>query len=171
MHQSSGYCRRMSSRRSTAVGLAAAVAALVVLTACGAQSSSTTTSTGQSRQTAPGSTSSPGDAALEIVRTGGFAGVRDTLQVDARGRARVTTRDGRRRDCQPPGAALARLRALDLTAVAAAPNAATQVADGFTYTVRIGGQRASAGEGDKDGRRAALVAAAAAVLTSCLGGS
>ncbi|MGZ4631580.1 MAG: hypothetical protein ACXV2G_02845 [Actinomycetes bacterium] len=162
----------MSSRRSTAFGLAAvaAVAALGALTACGGQSS-TTTSTGQSRQTAPGSTRSPDGAALEVVRTGGFAGVRDTLEVDARGRARVTTRDGRGRDCRPPGAALARLRALDLTAVAAAPTAAPRVADGFTYTVRIGARRASAGEGDQDGRRAALVAAAAAVLTSCLDGT
>jgi hypothetical protein len=163
MDARSGYCRRMRSRLPLVLVLPLALT--FAIAGCGSSSSTTA---GAAPSTTPASGAA--GAAVEIVRTGGVAGVRDTVTVDADGSARVTTKEGRSRGCQPPRKALDRLNAIDLAAVAAAPTAAPQVADGFNYAVQVGGERASAGEGDKDSRRADLVDAAAAVLTSCLEG-
>lgn len=105
--------------------------------------------------------------AVEVVRSGGIAGVRDTLRIAPDGTARLTTRDGSTSRCRPGGEALGRLRGIDLATVAPEPSPGTVVADGFSYAVRVGDARASASDGD-EGRRADLVDAAAAVLTSCL---
>ncbi|MDQ1621254.1 MAG: hypothetical protein QOE19_3823 [Actinomycetota bacterium] len=165
MDARSGYCRRMRSRLP--VVLVLPLALTFAIAGCGSSSSTTA---GAAPSTTPAPASGATGAAVEIVRTGGVAGVRDTVTVDADGSARVTTKEGRSRGCQPPRKALDRLNAIDLAAVAAAPTAAPQLADGFNYAVQVGGERASAGEGDKDSRRADLVDAAAAVLTSCLEG-
>jgi hypothetical protein len=163
------YCPTVRSRPTVWLGVPLAMT--LALTACGSGSSSTGSDTASSRGTATTSDSAPpGSTAIQIVRTGGIGGVRDTVKVTSDGSARLTTKDGRTRGCRPSGKALARLRAMDLAAVAAAPKTGPQVADGFTYTVSVGSKRAAGGEGDEDGRRADLVDAAAAVLTSCLQG-
>jgi hypothetical protein len=138
------------------------VALTFVLAGCGAGSSATGGG-------AEGPSSATG-ATVVIVRTGGIAGVRDTVKITADGSASVTTKNGRGRPCEPSEQALTRLRATDLAAVAAAPRTVPPIADGFSYAVRVGDQRASASEGDKDSRRADVVKAAAALLTSCLAG-
>jgi hypothetical protein len=145
------------------------------LSACGGQSATTVSadspsssasdSTGSSGST--GSTGSP-DSALVVTRTGGIAGFMDVVQVAADGKGRITRKGGQGRGCTPSATALDRLRAVDLTAVAATTSKAPQLADGFTYSVSSGSARAMAGEGDDDSRRAELVDAAAAVVASCL---
>jgi hypothetical protein len=55
--------------------------------------------------------------------------------------------------------------------VAALPSSGTRVNDGFTFTVRTARGSASAGDGNDDGRRAALLHAAAAVVAACLAGA
>lgn len=157
-----GYGREMRSR--LLAGLVLPIALSFAVAGCGAESS-TTGADGPTR------TAGTTGTTVEIVRTGGIAGVRDIVKIAPDGNARVTTRDGRGRVCHPAAKALSRLRALDLAAAAAEPSTAGQMADGFNYSVRIGHQRASASEGDKGGRRVDIVNAAAAVLTSCLAGS
>jgi hypothetical protein len=151
----------MRSRLALCLGV---LAMSLGLTACGSSASST----GGDPESSPGGQQASSGPVVEIVRTGGIGGVRDTVKITSDGGARVTTKDGRSRGCEPPAKALARLRGIDLAAVAAAPTAAPRLADGFNYAVRIGDERAAAGEGDEDGRRADQVDAAAAVLTSCL---
>jgi hypothetical protein len=152
------------------------MAGLVVVTAlalagCGGPSM-TERSGGPSATTSPAGTDSPTDhapeSAIVVVRTGGIAGVHDMVRVAADGTARITSKTGTTRDCAPSASALDRLRAIDLTAVAAASARPGQMADGFNYSVRAAGGSATAGEGDDDGRRAEFVDAAAAVVASCL---
>ncbi len=115
----------------------------------------------------PGSSSSQALAVpITVERSGGFAGFHDVVEISADGSAKVTTRNGPTRACSPDPAAIAALRAIDLAAVAAAPPG-PPIADGFSYSVRTAGRHASAGDGDA-GPRAQLVAAAAAVIASCL---
>ena len=118
--------------------------------------------------TPPPTTAAPGDA-MVITRTGGIAGVNDVVQVAADGTAQVTSKTGEMSSCVPNPTALESLRAIDLAAVGSAP-AKPGMADGFMYEVRSGTTSASAGEGDV-GIRAELVAAAAAVVSSCLEGA
>lgn len=117
-----------------------------------------------------GGPSAPGSGSpavpMVVERSGGFAGFHDVVEIAADGSAQVTSRDAPTRPCTPDPAGVAALRAMDLAAVVAAP-AGPPVADGFGYAVRIGGASASAGEGST-GVRARFVAAAAAVIASCL---
>lgn len=115
---------------------------------------------------ASGAAGSPPRGPLVVVRSGGLAGVQDTLRVGADERARLTDRRGATRACRPDPAAVRRLHAVDLAAVPA-PTGPPVVADGFTYSVTVGDARATVREGDVDGRRAELVDAAAAVMASC----
>lgn len=147
------------------VGVGIPLALLLALAACGGESSTATRSTGSRGGTA---TSSGGTAvAMEVVRTGGIAGVRDVLRIKANGLGTLTDKNGSTSSCRLTDQALDRLRAVDLSDVSAAPTDAPAMADGFNYAVRVGDERASGAEGD-DGRRADLVDAAAAVLTSCI---
>jgi hypothetical protein len=148
----------------TAAALLAAVA--LTLAGCGGESA-TTADAGSPSASAP-SSSAHATGALVVVRTGGIAGVQDTVQIAADGTAHITSRNGKQRDCTPPAATLDRLRAIDIAAVAATPNEAPQMADGFNYSVQSGTTTAQGSEGDDDGRRAELVRAAAAVVASCL---
>ena len=102
-----------------------------------------------------------------VTRTGGIAGFNDTIQIAADGTAQVTSKAGETRGCQPDPAALDRLRAIDLSAVGSAPPK-QPIADGFNYSVSSSGVSASGGDGQNDAIRAEFVAAAAAVVTSCL---
>ena len=104
---------------------------------------------------------------MVVVRTGGFAGVRDLMRVAKDGTARITVKTGDTRACTPSTASLERLRAIDLTALNASPTKQSQMADGFNYSVKTGDGSAAASEGD-DGRRAEFVDAAAAAIASCL---
>jgi hypothetical protein len=137
------------------------VAGALLLTACGG-SDTTSTATTSSKPTS-GATSS----AIVIVRTGGIAGVLDTVRVAADGSAQLTSKTGKSRACTPSAASLDRLRAIDLSAVGTASKR-PQMADGFNYSVKSGAASATAGEGDDDSRRAELVDAAAAVIATCL---
>lgn len=115
-----------------------------------------------------GSAAPGGEPASELVvtRTGGFAGVSDTVQIAADGAAQITDKTGLMSNCAPDPAALDRLRAIDLAAVGSAVSK-SPIADGFTYSVTSASGSASAGDGDNEGIRAEFVAAAAAVITSC----
>jgi hypothetical protein len=110
---------------------------------------------------------SAGVAASDMVvtRTGGIAGFRDVVDIAADGTARVTTKNGETRSCTPSPAALDHLRAIDLGAVGSGPS---KIADGFSYEVRSANGTASAGDGENTNIRAAFVAAAAEVVSSCL---
>jgi hypothetical protein len=104
---------------------------------------------------------------MVVVRTGGFAGVRDLMRVAADGTARITVKTGDTRTCTPSTTSLARLRAIDLAALKASQTKMSRLADGFNYSVKTGNGSAAASEG-ADGPRAEFVAAAAAVIASCL---
>lgn len=106
-------------------------------------------------------------SAMVVTRTGGFAGVNDVVEIAADGTAQVTSKSGETRNCTPSPTAVERLRAIDLAAVGSAPPK-VPIADGFNYTVSSAGGSASAGEGDNVGVRAEFVAAAGAVVSSCL---
>ena len=154
----------------TPIKMAGLVLAIVSFSGCGG---STVTdgpalpSTGVS----PPASDVPSDDAqaseMVVVRTGGFAGVQDTVQIAADGTAQVSSKTGDTSTCTPDPSALARLRAIDLAAVGSAPPK-NPVADGFTYSVTSAGGSASAGDGDNEGIRAEFVAAASGVVTSCL---
>lgn len=109
----------------------------------------------------------PEDGALVVTRTGGLAGVHDEVRIASDGTAEVTSRTGVTSTCTPEPAAVDRLRGIDLAAVGSAASK-PPIADGFSYTVTSAGVTASAGDGDDEGIRAELVAAAGAVVTSCL---
>ena len=111
--------------------------------------------------------SEPPSGALVLTRTGGFAGVDDVATIAENGTAQVTDRFGATAACTPDTAAVDRLRAIDLVAVRSAPSK-PPIADGFSYTVTTAAGSASAGDGDDEGIRAEFVAAAAAVINSCL---
>ena len=119
----------------------------------------------------PAGSAAPGDDApaseLVVTRTGGFAGVSDTLEIAADGAAQLTGKTGQTSSCAPDPAALDRLRAIDLAAVGSGVSK-SPIADGFTYSVTSASGSASAGDGDNEGIRAEFVAAASAVVTSCL---
>lgn len=104
---------------------------------------------------------------MVVERTGGFAGFHDTVQIAADGTAQVTSKTGETRNCTPSPTALDQLRAIDLAVVGTATSK-SQIADGFTYSVRSATGSASAGDGDDEGLRAEFVATAAAVVSSCL---
>jgi len=104
---------------------------------------------------------------MVVVRTGGFAGVNDTVVIAADDSAQVTSKTGETSGCTPDPASLDRLRAIDLAAVGSGMTK-TPIADGFAYSVTWAGGSASAAEGDNDGIRAEFLAAAAEVVTSCL---
>ena len=106
-------------------------------------------------------------SAMVVTRTGGFAGVNDVVSIAADGTAQVTSRSGETRSCTPDPAALGRLRAIDLAAVGSGPPK-VPIADGFNYSVVSATGSASAGDGDTLGVRAEFVAAAGAVVSSCL---
>lgn len=155
----------------TPITLAALLLLTVSLSACGGESV-TTAGTGSPSSSAAESAGSSGSAgsALVVTRTGGIAGFMDVVQVAADGSARITRKGGESRGCTPSAKAVDRLRAVDLDAVAATPSKASQMNDGFDYSVSSGSGRATAREGDDDSRRAELLDAAAAVVASCLAG-
>ena len=115
----------------------------------------------------PPSTTASEAGALVITRTGGIAGVNDVVQVNADGTAQLTTRTGGTSSCTPSPTALEALRAIDLAAVGSGPSK-PGMPDGFAYEVRSASGSATASDGDV-GIRAELAAAAAAVVSSCLG--
>jgi hypothetical protein len=104
---------------------------------------------------------------MVVVRTGGFAGFHDTVQIASDGTAQVTGKTGETNDCTPDPSALDRLRAIDLAAVGSGLTK-SPIADGFTYSVTSAGGSASASDGENAGIRAEFVAAAAGVVSSCL---
>lgn len=124
-------------------------------------------STGSSPAGSDVPSAEPPASAIVIVRTGGFAGVHDTVQIAADGTAQVTSETGETHSCTPDSSALERLRAIDLAAVGSAPPK-NPIADGFNYSVSSAGVTASASDGDNEGIRAEFVAAAAGVVSSCL---
>lgn len=119
----------------------------------------------------PSGSDAPSDdapaAAMVVTRSGGIAGFHDVVQIAADGTAQVTSKTGETRTCTPSPTDLDRLRAIDLAAVGSGPSK-SQIADGFTYSVSSATGSASAGDGDNEGPRAEFVAAAAAVVASCL---
>ncbi len=116
-------------------------------------------------------TDSPSDdaaiSAMVVTRTGGIAGVHDTVQIAADGTAQITSRTGGTRNCTPSPGDLDRLRTIDLAAVGTAPPK-SPIMDGFNYSVSSATGSASASDGDNQGLRAELLTAAAAVLASCM---
>jgi hypothetical protein len=145
------------------------IAAVITLAGCGgstADAGSAGSSTTPSPTGGHPSDNSAGTQAMVVVRTGGFAGVRDLMRVAADGTARITVKAGDTRDCAPSTASLDRLRAIDLAAINATPTKLSQMADGFSYSVTTADGSAAASEGDD--RRAEFVGAAAAVIASCL---
>lgn len=106
-------------------------------------------------------------SALVITRTGGIAGVHDTLQIAADGTAQITRKTGETRNCTLSQVDLDRLRMIDLAAVGTAPPK-SPIADGFNYSVSSATGSGSASDGEQQGLRAELVAAAAVVLASCI---
>jgi hypothetical protein len=123
------------------------------------------------------SSASPGDGsagasapagAVRLTRSGGLAGVHDTLLVGPDGTATVTGRDGRSRPCQVDEPALAALRAVDPSRVGSAEESSgPRVADGFTYELRTPSGAVTVTEGQTGGRRPELLEAAAAVFAGC----
>jgi hypothetical protein len=173
--------------RRPATVLVAALLGLA-LSACGNGSTTSTAGGaaggGESTTRAPSATGGPPSPApsasggtdsgrfLEVMRSGGIAGVRDLVRVAADGTATVVTRDGSSRSCRPAAADVRRLRQLDpaaFAALAALPRA-TPVNDGFVFSVRTSQGTAVTGEGDTNDRRADLLDAAAAVVSACLPG-
>jgi len=143
--------------------------AVILLSSCGG--STVTEGSGLPSTGVSPSSDVPSDNAtaseMVVIRTGGFAGFHDTVQIAADGTAQVTGKTGETYGCTPDPSALERLRAIDLAAVGSAPPK-SPIADGFAYSVSSAGGSASAGDGDNEGIRAEFVAAAAAVVTSCL---
>lgn len=141
--------------------------AAISLAGCGGSVGEGPTSTTGS----PIGSDSPSDdapaLAMVVTRTGGIAGFHDVVEIAADGTAQVTSKTGETRSCTPSTTALDRLRAIDLAAVGSAPSK-SQIADGFTYSVSSATGSASAGQGDDEGHRAEFVAAAEAVVASCL---
>lgn len=140
-----------------------AVAALLTTTACGASGGVT-----RADSTAGSATTPRAASAIVVVRTGGIAGVHDTVRIGADGSAAITRRASSSRACRPAPAAVRRLRSLDLHGLGARTTAAP-VADGFSWSVTAGGRTARATQADDDSRRTELIGAAAAVLASCQG--
>jgi len=163
------YGRDMAiTRRCAVAGLM--MVAVVTLAGCGGstvEAGSAGSSTTPSLTGGHPSDDPTGTQAMVVVRTGGFAGVRDLMRVAENGTARITVKSGDTRACTPSMARLDRLRAIDLAALNATPTKRSQMADGFNYSVKMGDGSAAASEGD-DGRRAEFVDAAAAVIASCL---
>jgi hypothetical protein len=141
---------------------AALVAGALLLTACGGSSDTTSTADAGSKPTHDATSS-----AIVVVRTGGIAGVLDSVRIAADGSARLTSKTGKSRACTPSAASLDRLKAIDLSAVGTA-STPPDMADGFNYSVKSGTASATASEGDDDSRHAELVDAAAAVIATCL---
>jgi hypothetical protein len=191
------YCRWVLRRPATTLAVPLVLA--LALSACGGSSTSTTASSGSATSpgptSAPASPTSPppatggppsppqspgggsggdgggsGSAFLEVTRSGGIAGVRDVVRVAADGTGKMLNRQGGQRTCRPPAAAVNRLRRMDLAAVAALPSPTGVVNDGFVFSVRSPAGAATVGQGDKNGRRADLLSAAAAVISSCVVG-
>jgi hypothetical protein len=163
------YRRGMAITRHCAVA-GVIIAAILTLAGCGgstAGAGSAGSSTTPSPSAGHPSDDPAGAKAMVVVRTGGFAGVRDLMRVAADGTARITVKTGDTRACTPSTASLDRLRAIDLGGLNASPTKQSQMADGFNYSVKTGDGSAAASEGD-DGRRAEFVDAAAAVIASCL---
>lgn len=156
-------------RRGTLVALVAVGAvAVIAVAACGGAAVS-------EGPTSPNSTEFPGDtgnltpapdAAMTITRTGGIAGVNDVVEIAADGTARVTRRDGTSGTCTPDAAALARLRAIDISAIGSPPPK-VPIADGFNYEIESAAGTISVSDGD-EGERAELLAAASLVVATCL---
>jgi hypothetical protein len=163
------YGRGMAiTRHCTVAGVV--IAAVLTLAGCGGSTAGAGSAGSSTKPSPTGSDASDdpaGSQAMVVVRTGGFAGVRDLMRVAADGTARITVRTGDTRDCTPSPASLDRLRTIDLVALNATPTKLSRMADGFSYAVQTGDGRAAASEGD-DGRRADFVGAAAAAIASCL---
>jgi hypothetical protein len=136
----------------------------VMLAGCGG-STVTEGPMGPSPAATPAGSAAPSE--MVVTRSGGIAGFNDTLHIAADGTAQITDSAGTAHGCRPDQAVLDRLRAIDLVAVGSAPPKAP-IPDGFNYTVTTASGTASGGDGDNDGIRAEFVAAAAAVVTSCL---
>ena len=136
---------------------------LVPLVAALAASCGGTDSTTPADDRAPSTT----PRAVELRRTGGLAGVDDTLRLSADGRASLTRRDGASTDCRVDRAVTERLWSVDLAALGPPPSGGPRVADGFVYRVRSGGHDVTVADGETGGRRAELVDAAAAVFAAC----
>jgi hypothetical protein len=182
------HYRRLVTRERLAAAAVPLVLALG-LSACGG-SSTTTASTGSDAGSgassappasgnpsatggppvSPSSAASPTGDFLEITRSGGIAGVRDIVRVASDGTAKLVTRDGRAKTCRPAADDVRRLRQLDLAAMDALPSGAP-VADGFVFSVRTTHGAAAVGDGDKRGRRAEVLDAAATVVATCLAGT
>lgn len=103
---------------------------------------------------------------ITIIRTGGFAGVHDVVELAADGSVHVSQRTGVAGTCTPTQEAIDRLRAIDLGALGPAPSK-HPIADGFTYQVVTATASASVGDGDA-GPHGELLRAVAEVVTSCL---
>jgi hypothetical protein len=149
--------------RKATTTLSALLAAAIACAGCGG-------STVTEGPALPSSSPAASDVAvsdLVITRTGGFAGVHETLHIAPDGTVQFTDGAGRTFGCTPDQAAVDRVRAIDLAAVGSGPSK-NPIADGFNYVVTWAGRTASASDGENVGLRAELLAAAAAVLASCL---
>jgi hypothetical protein len=156
------------TRHCTVAGVI--IAAVLTLAGCGGSTAGAGSAGSSTKPSPTGSHPSDdpaGTEAMVVVRTGGFAGVRDLMRVAADGTARITVKTGDTRDCTPSASSLDRLRAIDLAALKAPPTKLSQMADGFNYSVTTGNGSAAGSEGD-DGSRGEFVGAAAAVIASCL---
>lgn len=143
--------------RRAALPHAPVTALVLLLAACG------TGTTGPTRGTSTGTAAT----VVVVTRTGGLAGVKDTLRLEGSGSVTLTARDGSRKRCQVDGGIARRLRAVDLGSLGPPPGGGRRVADGYVYRVRAGGREAVVSDGETGGRRAELVDAAAAMFAAC----
>jgi hypothetical protein len=146
--------------------------ALLVGACAGAEDGSTarppSASSASTGDSSAGASASVPAGAVELTRSGGLAGVHDTLLVRPDGTATVTGRDGRSRPCQVDESALVALRAVDPGSLgSAAESSGPRIADGFTYALRTQTGSVTVTEGQTGGRRPELLEAAAAVFAGC----
>ena len=134
--------RPSQARRLPRGGLLVLMAAVLCgLTAC-ASSHVTGGPAGSAGPGASGTTGAAGLPAISVQRTGGFAGVNDSLTVDPRGMWTKTDKTGVQRTGQLAAADLAALRALAtdprLPAEAARTRAPSHCSDAYNYVVTVG---------------------------------
>jgi hypothetical protein len=160
--------------RSTRTSRLAGVLAAAALSVAGCGGSTVTVGAGDSATASSAATDSPSGSAptsaMVVMRTGGIAGVVDMVRIAADGTASITSKTSKSRACTPAAKSVARLRAIDLTAMQVLPSMSSRMADGFNYSVKSASGSAAVSEGDDDSRRAELLDAAAAVVASCLAG-
>ncbi|WP_141714917.1 protealysin inhibitor emfourin [Micromonospora rhizosphaerae] len=152
--------------RSTRVAAVTVAALLIPLGGCSATDS---TSTGARRSATPAAQV----ARLVLEKSGGIAGVRDTVTVEPDGRWTVVDRSGASRTGQLSAADLERLRQLAadprLAAETGSTTKPTSCADSFTYLLTVDGTTTGYVDCPTDASRPAATAAVVELLTRATG--